>query len=63
MIDECARANIKFLPYFPLANGLLTGKYRRGEPVTSGRLANSPRKDQLLVAENFDKVEQAHRVR
>lgn len=58
VIDECARANIKFLPYFPLANGLLTGKYRRGEPVTSGRLANSPRKDQLLVAENFDKVEQ-----
>lgn len=46
------------LPYYPLACGLLTGKYRRGEPVTSGRLANSPRKDQLLVAENFDKVEQ-----
>lgn len=57
VIAECARANIGYLPYFPLANGLLTGKYRRGEPVTSGRLANSPRKDQLLTEENFDKVE------
>ncbi|MBK9125014.1 MAG: aldo/keto reductase [Chloroflexi bacterium] len=58
VIAECARASIGYLPYFPLASGLLTGKYRRGEPVTSGRLANSPRKDQLLTEENFDKVEQ-----
>src|SRR5690606_35580861 len=30
-----------FLPYFPLASGLLTGKYRRGEPPPEGsRLAN-----------------------
>ncbi len=31
------------LPYFPLANGLLAGKIRRGEPVPAGtRLANRP---------------------
>jgi aryl-alcohol dehydrogenase-like predicted oxidoreductase len=31
------------LPYFPLANGLLTGKVRRGQPVPSGtRLASRP---------------------
>lgn len=32
------------LPYFPLANGLLTGKYRAGEPAPAGsRLASTPR--------------------
>jgi aryl-alcohol dehydrogenase-like predicted oxidoreductase len=32
-----------FLPYFPLASGLLTGKYRRGAPMPAGsRLARSP---------------------
>src|SRR6266850_6657111 len=27
VLPECARAGLAFLPYFPLANGLLTGKY------------------------------------
>jgi aryl-alcohol dehydrogenase-like predicted oxidoreductase len=36
-----ARSNIAILAYFPLASGLLTGKYRRGEPPPSGsRLAS-----------------------
>ena len=31
------------LPYFPLASGLLTGKYTQGAPLPAGsRLANSP---------------------
>jgi aryl-alcohol dehydrogenase-like predicted oxidoreductase len=34
------RLGLAFLPYFPLASGLLTGKYRRGQPVPAGtRLA------------------------
>jgi aryl-alcohol dehydrogenase-like predicted oxidoreductase len=33
VLPECGRLGIKFLPYFPLASGLLTGKYRRGEPA------------------------------
>jgi aryl-alcohol dehydrogenase-like predicted oxidoreductase len=32
----CVRHGVGILPYFPLANGLLTGKYRRGEPAPSG---------------------------
>jgi aryl-alcohol dehydrogenase-like predicted oxidoreductase len=32
VLPECQRQGIAFLPYFPLANGLLTGKYRKGEP-------------------------------
>jgi len=29
----CVRLGLGFLPYYPLESGLLTGKYRRGEPV------------------------------
>ena len=32
VLPECQRLGIAFLPYFPLANGLLTGKYRKGQP-------------------------------
>ena len=30
VIPECERMGVAFLPYFPLASGLLTGKYRHG---------------------------------
>jgi aryl-alcohol dehydrogenase-like predicted oxidoreductase len=30
-LPACDRNNVSLVPYFPLANGLLTGKYRRGE--------------------------------
>jgi aryl-alcohol dehydrogenase-like predicted oxidoreductase len=30
------RLEVAFVPYFPLASGLLTGKYRRGEPSPKG---------------------------
>lgn len=40
VLPECERLGLAFLPYFPLANGLLTGKYRRGRPAPEGsRLA------------------------
>jgi len=39
VLPTCERLGIGFLPYFPLASGLLTGKYRRGEDATEGRLA------------------------
>jgi len=41
VLAECARQSLGFLPYFPLASGLLTGKYRLGQPRPTGtRLAN-----------------------
>ena len=47
------------MPYFPLANGLLTGKYRRGEPAPEGsRLHDRPEE---LTEERFDKVEALER--
>lgn len=33
VLPECKRSGIAFIPYFPLANGLLTGKYRKGQPL------------------------------
>lgn len=40
VLAECERQGLGFLPFFPLASGLLTGKYRRGAPMPAGtRLA------------------------
>ncbi len=41
VLAACERHGIAFVPYFPLESGLLTGKYRAGEPLPDGsRLAN-----------------------
>lgn len=46
---------VSLLPYFPLAYGLLTGKYQRGEAAPEGtRLVKEPRR---LEGANFDIVE------
>src|SRR5205085_7461023 len=39
VLPTCERLGIGVLPYFPLASGLLTGKYTRRETATEGRLA------------------------
>jgi aryl-alcohol dehydrogenase-like predicted oxidoreductase len=50
----CERLGISILPFFPLAKGLLTGKYRRGEAGPQGtRLAGG----EAGSAEQFDTVE------
>jgi aryl-alcohol dehydrogenase-like predicted oxidoreductase len=51
------------LPYFPLANGLLTGKYRRGEAAPAGtRLdGNARRATELMTDVNFDVIEALER--
>jgi aryl-alcohol dehydrogenase-like predicted oxidoreductase len=33
VLAECERQGLAFLPFFPLAGGMLTGKYRRGQPL------------------------------
>jgi aryl-alcohol dehydrogenase-like predicted oxidoreductase len=49
---------LALLPYFPLASGMLTGKYRRGLPMPEGtRLANARYSDRFLNEENFRIVE------
>ena len=55
----CEHVGVGLLPYFPLANGLLTGKYRRGEPPPAGtRLGNNPqRAGEVMTEEALDRVE------
>lgn len=36
LLPCCTRYNVGILPYFPLASGFLTGKYRRGQPPGAG---------------------------
>lgn len=43
VLQACRDLDVAFLPYFPLANGLLTGKYRTGQPPPEGsRIAGMP---------------------
>ncbi len=58
VIPACERFAIGMLPFFPLASGLLTGKYHRGEAAPEGtRLAGNPRADRFLNDTAFDVVE------
>ncbi|MFL5465080.1 MAG: aldo/keto reductase [Gemmatimonadaceae bacterium] len=58
VLDECERQQIAFLPYFPLKSGLLTGKYRKGQPIPEGsRVAKYERYRKVLTEENLDRVE------
>jgi len=57
VLPECEQKDIGFLPYFPLVNGLLTGKYRLGQPFPEGTRLQSPRGTELLTEENLKIVE------
>jgi aryl-alcohol dehydrogenase-like predicted oxidoreductase len=52
---ECERLGVGILPFFPLASGLLTGKYRRGEDAPEGtRLAG---RGEVADEQTFDRLE------
>ena len=57
VIPECARSGTAFLPFFPLANGLLTGKYRRGQPPPEGSRARDGFGPKVFTDENLALVE------
>jgi aryl-alcohol dehydrogenase-like predicted oxidoreductase len=60
VLDACERNGVAFIPYFPLASGVLTGKYHRDEAPPAGtRLAGMPseRAESALSAKVFDRVE------
>jgi aryl-alcohol dehydrogenase-like predicted oxidoreductase len=55
LLPVCERLGLGVLPYFPLASGLLTGKYRRGAERPQGtRLAE---RDEVFTDETFDQLE------
>jgi len=60
VVPACVRHGLALLPYFPLASGLLTGKYQRDTAPPGGtRLAQLPeeRSSRILSDRNFDVVD------
>jgi aryl-alcohol dehydrogenase-like predicted oxidoreductase len=57
VLQECERLRIAFLPYFPLANGLLTGKYRKGQPLPKGSRGDAGWGPKVFTEENLATVE------
>jgi aryl-alcohol dehydrogenase-like predicted oxidoreductase len=58
VLPTCERLGLAFIPYFPLASGLLTGKYRKGQPIPEGtRLHDMEHFSEFLTDENMDRVE------
>ncbi len=56
----CEDNGIGIVPFSPLSQGLLTGKYRKGQPIPEGSRATHQADKQinnLLTKENLDKVE------
>ena len=59
VIPVCERLGISVIPYFPLASGLLSGKYRRHEaPPGDSRLAN---RDEIASEVDWDTIEALER--
>lgn len=52
VLPTCEGLAIGVLPYFPLASGLLTGKYTRGQEAKEGRLAGRE-----IAEERWDRTE------
>jgi aryl-alcohol dehydrogenase-like predicted oxidoreductase len=58
VLPECERLGLAFLPFFPLASGLLTGKYRKGQPAPEGaRLADPRWEERMRADQRLDQVE------
>ena len=54
VLPLCRELGVSYVPYFPLASGLLTGKYRRGEPAPAGTRMEG----REIEDERFDQVEE-----
>ena len=58
VVPACNRYGLGILPYFPLASGFLTGKYRPGQAAAEGtRLAAWGRADAVLTDDNYAMLE------
>ena len=56
LVPACNAYGVSILPFFPLASGFLTGKYRPGQDLPAGtRLANAgPMASRILNDRNFE---------
>jgi aryl-alcohol dehydrogenase-like predicted oxidoreductase len=57
VLPECARSGVAFLPYFPLANGLLTGKYRKGKPFPDSSRGKDAFGPKIFTPANLERAE------
>jgi aryl-alcohol dehydrogenase-like predicted oxidoreductase len=58
LVPVIERLGLALVPYFPLASGLLTGKYRKGQPMPTGTRLSAPRFSARFANEqNFELVE------
>ena len=57
VLPECALTGVAFLPYFPLANGLLTGKYRKGKTFPEGSRGKDAFGPKVFTPQNIERVE------
>ena len=65
IMDVCEKYGIGITPFSPLAQGLLTGKYKKGQPYPEGSRATHQADKQinnLLTEENLDKVERLEKI-
>ena len=53
VLPLCRELGVAYIPYFPLASGLLTGKYRSGEPAPAGTRLEG----REIEEERYDRVE------
>jgi aryl-alcohol dehydrogenase-like predicted oxidoreductase len=54
LLPACEHFGVGLLPYFPLANGLLSGKYRRDQPAPKGARMSG----RVIDAQTYDMIEQ-----
>ena len=65
IMDVCEKYGMGITPFSPLAQGLLTGKYKKGQPYPEGSRATHQADKQvnnLLTDENLDKVEKMSKI-
>lgn len=65
IMDVCKKYGMGITPFSPLAQGLLTGKYKKGQPYPEGSRATHQADKQvnnLLTDENLDKVEKMSKI-
>ena len=65
IVQICAENGIGIVPFSPLAQGLLTGKYRKGQPLPAGSRATHQADKQinaLLTDDNLEKVEKLSKI-
>ena len=66
-IPACEELGMAFIPYFPLASGILTGKYRRGDELptdtrlTDGRMVDDEARKRLFSDKTFARLEALER--